>query len=111
MDFIAIHWYASTNVASFLTHIDAVYAKYGLPIWVTEMNCADWSGSKASTFGYSLTSVKAFMKGAFEGMDARSYVERYTWKNRACDDIYMGSGCLWNLDGSLTELGQYYSNY
>jgi hypothetical protein len=107
VDFVCVHWYAPPNADSFLAQIDAIWAKYGRPIWVTEFAPADWNGKYPG--GYPIAQVEAFMKAACAGLESRSYVERYAWKTRATDDVHMGSSALFNADGSLTELGEIYS--
>jgi Glycosyl hydrolase catalytic core len=108
VDFVCVHWYAPPNASSFLKEIDAIYAKYNKPIWVTEFAVADWSGKFSGGFPVSL--VEEFMRGACVGLDARPFVERYTWKTRATTDVNMGTSALFNSDGSLTDLGKIYSS-
>lgn len=106
-DFVCVHWYAPPNVDSFLNQIDNIYAKYKKPIWVTEFAVADWSGKFPGGFDVKL--VSDFMKGACAGLEARPFVERYTWKTRTLSDTSMGTSSLFNDDGSLTALGQIYA--
>lgn len=107
-DFVCVHWYAPPNAASFLNEIDAIWAKYQKPIWVTEFAVSDWSGKFPG--GYDLGLVEHFMHDACAGLEARPYVERYTWKTRTLADTNMGTSSLFNDDGSLTALGTLYSN-
>lgn len=107
VDFICVHWYAPPNSSSFLKEIDAIWAKYKKPIWVTEFAVSDWSGKFPGGFAPNL--VQEFMKEACAGLDARSYVERYTWKTRTPEDPHMGTSALFADDGSLTPLGQVYA--
>ena len=107
-DFVCVHWYAPPNSASFLNQIDAIHAKYNKPIWVTEFAVADWHGKYPG--GYPVNLVEEFMKEACAGLDARDFVERYTWKTRATSDQNMGTSALFNDDGSLTALGTVYSS-
>ena len=107
-DFTCVHWYAPPNAASFLAQIDAIWAKYKKPIWVTEFAVADWNNKAPG--GYPLEDVKTFMDLACRGMDARPFVERYSWKTRTVDDVHMGTSALFNNDGSLTDLGKMYKN-
>ena len=94
-DFMTIHWYGPPSATSFLSYIDAVWAKYNLPIWVTEYSCADWSAtccpaqhvagfdwSLPTTSNMSTNATAQFMKATTSGMNSRQYVERYTWKER-----------------------------
>jgi Glycosyl hydrolase catalytic core len=107
VDFVCVHWYAPPNASSFLKEIDAIWAKYQKPIWVTEFAPADWFGKSPGGFDPNL--VQEFMKEACAGLDARSYVERYSWKTRTTEDVHMGTSALFNDDGSLTPLGVTYS--
>lgn len=46
LDFIALHHYSPDgDVAAFREYVEAVYAKYKLPIWVTEWAYIDYSKS------------------------------------------------------------------
>lgn len=106
-DFVCVHWYAPPNVDSFLKQIDAIYAKYQKPIWVTEFAVADWTGKYAG--GYEVSLVETFMKGACAGLESRDFVERYTWKTRTLSDVNLGTSSLFNDDGTLTALGTIYA--
>ena len=108
VDFICVHWYAPPNSASFLKEIDTIWAKYKKPIWVTEFAVADWSGKFPGGFASAL--VETFMTEACAGLDARSYVERYSWKTRNTEDPHMGTSAIFNDDGSLTPLGKLYAS-
>jgi Glycosyl hydrolase catalytic core len=108
VDFICVHWYAPPNASSFLKEIDAIYAKYQKPIWITEFAVADWSGKFPGGFAPNL--VQEFMSEACTGLDARSYVERYSWKTRTPEDTHMGTSAIFNDDGSLTTLGKLYAS-
>jgi len=106
-DFVCVHWYAPPNVDSFLKQIDAIHAKYQKPIWVTEFAVADWAGKYPG--GYDVNLVSQFMKDACAGLEARDFVERYTWKTRTLSDTNLGTSSLFNDDGSLTALGAIYA--
>ena len=107
-DFVCVHWYAPPNAESFLKQIDAIYAKYQKPIWITEFAVADWAGKHPG--GYDVSLVETFMKDACAGLEARDFVERYTWKTRTLSDANLGTSSLFNDDGSLTALGQLYAS-
>jgi hypothetical protein len=106
-DFVCVHWYAPPNVDSFLKQIDAIWAKYQKPIWVTEFAVADWTGKYPG--GYDVNLVQEFMKGACAGLESRDFVERYTWKTRTLSDVNLGTSSLFNDDGTLTALGTIYA--
>lgn len=85
VDFIAIHWYdwgnwgATKNpspenidamVARFERNIENCYAKYGLPIWITEFNANR----------NRLTDVQIkFLEKALPMLEANPHVERYAY--------------------------------
>jgi len=80
VDFITLHWYGSdfgpAAVGQFLSYVDAVHRRYGLPIWVTEYGLMNFGGTPK--YPTSAQEV-AFIKGSTDGMESRSYVERYAW--------------------------------
>jgi hypothetical protein len=107
VDFIAIHWYASPNPLSLLNIVDSLYAKYRLPIWITEFAVADWTTPNK----YTAAQVAEFMKAVIPELEKRDHVERYCWKTRTLSDPNMGSSSLFNDDGSLTDLGVLYKSF
>jgi hypothetical protein len=80
VDFITLHWYGSdfgpAAVGQFLGYVDAVHRRYGLPIWVTEYGLTNFGGSPKYPTG---AQEAAFIRGSTDGMESRSYVERYAW--------------------------------
>jgi hypothetical protein len=96
-DFITIHWYGPPNSTSFLNYLTSVNKKYNLPLWITEYSCADWgctftNGQNVHTAGIdwsyptddniNTNATAVFMKQTVAGMEAMSFVERYSWKER-----------------------------
>lgn len=80
VDFVTLHWYGSdfspAAVDHFLGYVDAVHARYGLPVWVTEYGLMNFGGSPRYPTG---AQAAAFIAGSTAGMEARPYVERYAW--------------------------------
>lgn len=108
VDFIAIHWYDWGNwlstkdpdpqnidamVARFKKDIDDCYAKYGLPIWITEFNA-----NKNRTPG---TQIK-FLEKALPILEANPHVERYAYFQP-----FGGNGDFIVSD-KITSIGQAY---
>ena len=92
---MAIHWYGPPKAESFLNYVDSVWSKYHMPIWVTEYSCADWSATCCPTvhvpgFDWSYPTpanintngTAQFMTQTVAGLNQRSYVQRYSWKER-----------------------------
>lgn len=94
---MTIHWYGPPNAQSFLNYVDAVWDKYNLPIWITEYSCADWKATCCNpqtqhTAGFDWTlpddsnigtnGTAQFMTQTVQGLMARHYVDRFSWKER-----------------------------
>ena len=106
VDFICVHWYGPPNPSALLNIVDTLWKKYNKHIWITEFAVANWTQSNA----YTVSQVAGFMSNILPALNARSYVDRYAWKDRVASDCNMGSSCLVNPDGSLTQLGLLYSS-
>jgi RNA polymerase sigma factor (sigma-70 family) len=108
VDFIPVHWYGSdfsaASVNQFLGYVDAVHKKYGKPVWVTEYNLMNFSGSPKYA---SPAQEVAFIKGTTKGMESRSYVERYAWFGLPAvgDSVDFG---LYRDGSTPTEAGKAY---
>lgn len=106
-DFICIHWYGPPSPDSLLKLVDGLYAKYSLPIWITEFSVAQWDTTKP---GYTVDQVLEFMKSVIPRLEARAHVERFAWKTRTPSDPYMGMSALFDDFGKLTSVGQLYAS-
>ena len=108
VDFITVHWYGSdfsdAAVGQFLGYVDAVHARYDLPIWVTEYGLMNFTGSPKYPTG---AQEAAFIKGTTTGMEKRSFVERYAWFGLPAvgDSIDFG---LYKDASTPTEAGKAY---
>ncbi len=109
IDFIPLHCYynnysGADAARTFLADVvDKTYEMYHKPIWITEF--------APSGYGYNdaegRAKAKAFLETAFEGLDERPYVERYSWFSYNTDDNNNGASALWTNDtGVLTDLGR-----
>lgn len=81
VDFIALHWYGSdfgpAAVGHLKGYLDAVHARYGLPIWLTEFSLMDFSGGGVR---YPDPQELADFAGASSRMlEGLPHVERYAW--------------------------------
>lgn len=101
VDFICVHYYAkSTDVGAFKTWLEAVYAKYQRPIWVTEWALLDWSGKVK----FSVDQCATFFRAATQMMDDLNFVERQAWfSSYAYDNRFHTE--LVTPDGDLTAIG------
>jgi RNA polymerase sigma factor (sigma-70 family) len=108
VDFITLHWYGSdfsaAAVGQFLGYVDAVHARYDLPIWVTEYGLTNFTGSPKYPTG---AQQAAFIRGSTKGMERRSFVERYAWFGLPAVGDSIGFG-LYRDSSTPTEAGKAY---
>ena len=107
-DFICVHWYGPPHPEALLGLVDGLYAKYSLPIWITEFAVAQWDSTKPM---FTVDQVSTFMKEVIPQLESRAHVERYAWKTRDQTDPCMGTSALFRDDGSLTDLGKLYASF
>ena len=108
VDFIAVHWYGGDfttgpAVQQLESYLQATYARYHLPIWLTEFALTSYSGGTA-TFPTEAQQA-AFLTAATKMLDGLSYVQRYAWFALPTSS---GSGTtgLFNPGPSVTQVGQ-----
>ena len=108
VNFITVHWYGgdfSTGpaVQELESYLQAIYARYQLPIWVTEFALTSYSGGTA-TFPTEAQQA-AFLTAATKMLDGLSYVQRYAWFALPTS---AGSGTtgLFSPGPAVTQVGQ-----
>jgi RNA polymerase sigma factor (sigma-70 family) len=108
VNFITVHWYGgdfSTGpaVQQLASYLQAIWAMYHLPIWVTEFALTSFSG--ATPTYPSEAQQAAFLTAATTMLDGLSYVQRYAWFALPAS---AGSGTtgLFNPGPSVTQVGQ-----
>ena len=77
-----MHWYGGDfrtgpAVQQLESYLQATYARYHLPIWLTEFALTSYSGGTA-TFPTEAQQA-AFLTAATKMLDGLSYVQRYAW--------------------------------
>jgi len=114
-DFMAVHIYGSADPVKFLNKVDAVYAKYKMPIWITEFAVADWKAKgKPGKNKYSEAEVLAFMEKVLPELELRPFVKRYAWfgaGNKTYKHEQLRTSRLFNKNGGLTPLGHFYADF
>ena len=94
IDYVVLHWYG-TESSDFISHVEAAYAQFGKPIWVTEFGLN--SGTDAE--------ISAFLETVMAWMDSTSYVERYSY-------FMAAEGVLVNAAGNgLSDIGSTFATY
>ena len=96
VDYIAVHWYGCGGLDWYLDQ----FAKYNLPIWVTEIACWDQDN-------ISLDQQKSFLINAVDQIENHPNVEKYAWFTGRGEGPFIS---LLGASGQLTELGELYMN-
>ena len=118
-DRVAIHLYEDVQandpaavdkaVADFERRMKIV-EKFKKPVWVTEFGLATWHATKESPAKFTDAQAACFMAQVLPYLE--EHAERYAWFSPGPDGktpLYPTlPDALWNLDGSLTPLGELY---
>jgi len=111
VDFITVHWYGGPNVNGFIDYLKKIHKIYHRPIWITEFAIGDWKAKQVSDNRYSPQQILSFMKDLLPKLDKLDFVKKYFWFSASTQSAALGHSALFNEDGTLTELGKYYSQY
>jgi RNA polymerase sigma factor (sigma-70 family) len=108
VNFITVHWYGGDfatgpAVQQLESYLQAIYARYHLPIWLTEFALTSYSGGTASF--PTEAQQAAFLGAATTMLDGLPYVQRYAWFALPTS---AGSGTtgLFNPGPAVTQVGQ-----
>jgi hypothetical protein len=108
VNFITVHWYGGDFAAGpaaqeLQSYLEAIYARYHRPIWLTEFAITSYSGGTA-TFPTE-SQQAAFLTAATTMLDGLPYVQRYAWFALPTS---AGSGTtgLFNPGPSVTSVGR-----
>jgi len=82
VNFIALHWYGgdfvtASAVAELRSYLQATYARYHLPIWLTEFALIGYNG--ATAIFPTPAQQAAFLTAATQMLRGLSYLQRYSW--------------------------------
>jgi hypothetical protein len=110
VDFMTVHSYDGASADYFLDKLKRIYKLYDRPIWVTEFAVADWQAGQTGRNKFSQDQILKFMKDVLPEMERRNYIERYAWFSASLDHKELGTSALFNADGSLTKLGDFYAS-
>lgn len=108
VDFICVHWYGGPNADAFINRIEAIHKLYKRPIWITEFAVGDWNAKSVAENKFKPDEILDFMKDVLPKLDRLDCVERYAWFPADADSPNLGNSALWDADGKLTPLGEYY---
>lgn len=95
VDFIAVHWYRSANIADLDKWLDQLKQAYRRPVWVTEFNAYYTGGD-----------LDRFAEAAFRKLALEKNVERYAYMD--CGPGKPGGLFADATRTNLSELGESY---
>lgn len=113
MEWIGVHWYGGPNADSFKNFVTDVYKMYGSKrkLLITEFAPADWTtGGDKSRNRWSKQKVLDFAKEALPWLEQQDFVAGYAWFSFGQNHPNGHSSALFNANGHLTKLGQYYAS-
>ncbi|PWD98915.1 glycosyl hydrolase [Marinilabilia rubra] len=111
VDFVCVHWYGGVNPDGLLNKLEEVYDLYGKPIWITEFAPADWDATTPEENRHSPEEVMSFMQTVLPKLEDLGYLQRYAWFSFNQDSPQGTSSALFDEDGNLTALGEFYANF
>lgn len=111
VDFICVHWYGERDPDKFIRRMREVHELYKKPIWITEFAIADWSATSLEENKHSPRDVLKFMEDVLPELEKLDFVERYAWFPAKAGDAKLGHSALFDKDGKLTELGEFYAKF
>ncbi len=106
VDFITLHWYGSdfdttAAVSQLKSYIQAVYARYHKPIWLTEFALIDFSNGTSYP---PPPRQAAFLSAATTMLDGLPYLTRYAWFALPASDSGPSTG-LYRSGPEITKVG------
>lgn len=124
VDFIAIHLYQSfyteSQTDALADTLDALYEKYGLPVWLTEFGAIDIISRDSHATHVSpecnAQNAEKYIREATTVLEQRGFVERYSWfldnfSQRGADREQLWEAVytsLYNDDDSISRTGTAY---
>ena len=111
VDFVCVHWYGGNTPKAFINFLQNIYNEWGKPIWITEFAVADWTATNPDENRYSPEDVLYFMKQVLPQLEDLSFVHRYAWFPGYINGGPLCSSALWDENGVLTTLGEYYADF
>lgn len=108
VDFVCVHSYGGTSADAFKKRLESVHRMYRRPIWITEFACGDWEAKSPAANRHKPAAVLKFMQQILPWLEKCDFVERYAWFPAGPDSAALGTSALFDKNGALTPLGEYY---
>lgn len=111
IDFVCVHSYGGPNSQAFLKRLEEVHRMFNKPLWITEFAVGDWDAKTPQENKHRPDKVLKFMEEVFPALDKLDYVEKHAWFPALPDSNPLGTSALFNREGELTKLGQFFRDY
>lgn len=111
VDVIGYHEYGGAHADGFKKRLRNMYEKYNRPILITEFAVADWQAKRNGRNKFKKHQVLKFMKEVLPWLEETEWIIGYCWFSF---QPTAEAGCcssLFDENGELTELGEYYANF
>ncbi len=111
VDFVCMHSYGGRSVEALVKRLEKVHRMFGKPIWITEFAVGDWEAESVDRNHHRPAAVLKFMEQALPALEKLDFVERYAWYPAKPDNRHLGTCALFDADGGLTPLGEFYRDF
>ncbi|MGJ8725862.1 MAG: glycosyl hydrolase [Roseibacillus sp.] len=105
VDYVCVHNYNRTNAAGLKTWLDAEYAKYNRPIWLTEFQ-RDVDNDDPDSADH-----QAYLEEVIPMLETLPYLERYAYYNFNTANPSNNFASLFNNDDSPNVKGVFYRDF
>lgn len=110
VDWVGVHWYKGPSFEGFIDDMATLYEMYRRPMVITEFAVADWDATTVANNSFNASVVLDFMKKVLPWLEAQDWIVGYVWFNFPITSPPGTSSALFDEQGNLTTLGQYYAS-
>lgn len=111
VDFVTVHSYGGTNSDALIKRLESIHRMYQKPIWITEFAVGDWNAKSPEKNRHRPSAVLNFMEKTLPRLESMDFIERYAWFPAGQDNKALGTSALYDKEGQLTRLGEFYRNF
>lgn len=109
VDFVCVHSYGGPDARAFVRKLTRIHRLYDRPLWITEFAVGDWAAKSLRENKHSPGTVLDFMEEVLPMLEDLDCLERYAWFPARPDSAPLGTSALFDATGTLTPLGELYS--
>lgn len=111
IDWIAVQWFGGKSFHNFKMRMEDIYTMYGQrPLLISEFSTVDWGATERGFNRFTEKDVLDFMKQAIPWLEEQEWIAGYAWHNFATNHTAGGPAALFDMNGGLTTVGQFYAS-